>query len=162
MTQKTPYHQLFLTIIFSLLVISCGQKPDFYYASGEEVYLSDFEDRWLVVNYWADWCKPCIKEVPELNQFHQQYKDKYSLLALSFDQSDNETLNRQIVKRGIKYRMIASIPKPNLGLQLPAVLPSNIIISPSGKHYGPLVGPQTVQSLVKALEKYQQQEKNLK
>jgi len=147
-------------LLMGLLIVSCNQTPDFYYANGKSGHLTDFRGQWIIINYWADWCKPCIEEVPELNRFYSQYKKEYQLLALSFDNTDNETLKQQIIKHKIQYPMLASMPKPKLGLQLPAVLPSNIIISPSGVHYGPLVGPQTAESLIAAIKKYQQQEQN--
>ena len=34
---------------------------------------SEYAGRWVVINYWAKWCKPCIKEIPELNALDQKY-----------------------------------------------------------------------------------------
>ena len=33
-----------------------------------------YQGRWVVVNYWAKWCKPCIKEIPELNALDSKYE----------------------------------------------------------------------------------------
>ena len=48
--------------------------------------LSDLEGRWLVVNYWADWCPPCIKEMPELTSFYNDNKEEVLVLAFNFDE----------------------------------------------------------------------------
>lgn len=38
---------------------------------GGELALSNFRGRWLLINFWATWCAPCIKELPDLNAFAQ-------------------------------------------------------------------------------------------
>ncbi|MES9935022.1 MAG: TlpA disulfide reductase family protein, partial [Sedimenticola sp.] len=42
---------------------------------GRTVKLSEFRGKWVVVNYWATWCPPCVEEMPELELFHSQNKD---------------------------------------------------------------------------------------
>lgn len=38
--------------------------------AGGELAFSELKGRWLLINFWATWCAPCIKELPDLNQFH--------------------------------------------------------------------------------------------
>lgn len=70
-------HKSILITLFSLLVISCGQKDKskvyehaddlvFVNLKGQEVKLSDYQGRRVLVNYWATWCQPCIKEFPSM------------------------------------------------------------------------------------------------
>jgi thiol-disulfide isomerase/thioredoxin len=37
--------------------------------AGPELALADFKGRWLLVNFWASWCAPCVKEMPDLDRF---------------------------------------------------------------------------------------------
>jgi thiol-disulfide isomerase/thioredoxin len=140
-------------LIMALLLNSCSKEAEFYYVDGREGQLSDFNGQWLLINYWAEWCKPCLEEVPELNEFYSQYASEYSMLAVSFDIIASEALLEQKNKYDMHYPLLASIPTPRLGIDMPAALPANYIRSPEGKIFGPLLGPQTLETLLKALSK---------
>jgi thiol-disulfide isomerase/thioredoxin len=142
-----------LLIVSLLFVSGCSQPADFHYLNNKSGRLDDFKGQWLLVNYWAEWCEPCIEEVPELNRFYKEYSKQYSMLSVSFDRVANENLKQQVKKYNMQYPVLASNPIPHLGIKMPAMLPANYIISPAGKRFGPLLGPQTVDSLLKAFEK---------
>lgn len=52
--------------------------PDFNQPdqSGQKHTLADYQDKVLVVNFWATWCPPCIREMPSLDRLQQQLKDQ--------------------------------------------------------------------------------------
>jgi thiol-disulfide isomerase/thioredoxin len=56
---------------------------------GGELALSDFRGRWLLINFWATWCAPCIKELPDLNAFAQAQNTRgtgaWQVLGLAID-----------------------------------------------------------------------------
>jgi len=139
-----------LGLILVLFLNSCSEEADFYYVDDRDGRLSDYNGQWLLINYWAQWCKPCIEEVPELNEFYAQHANDYGMLAVSFDVLEKEQLLKQVKKYDMQYPLVASIPTPNLGIDMPAALPANYIRSPEGKIYGPLLGPQTIETLLKA------------
>jgi thiol-disulfide isomerase/thioredoxin len=56
---------------------------------GDSVRLSDFRGKWVIVNYWATWCPPCVKEIPELQSFHDAHADKDAVvLAVNHEDKD--------------------------------------------------------------------------
>ena len=61
----------FATIALVLLLGACGDKPE----TGGVPRLEDLRGQWVLVNYWAQWCKPCIEEIPELNQLDSERTD---------------------------------------------------------------------------------------
>jgi thiol-disulfide isomerase/thioredoxin len=55
---------------------------------GKEVELSDFEGKYVLVNFWATWCAPCIKEFPILNETYDLVKDDFVFVVVSSEDID--------------------------------------------------------------------------
>ncbi|MCF8203688.1 MAG: TlpA family protein disulfide reductase [Methylotenera sp.] len=56
---------------------------------GTELAVSRWRGQRLLVNFWATWCPPCVKELPEINQFYNEAKGQgWQVLALAVDQLD--------------------------------------------------------------------------
>jgi len=89
-------------IISLLLLISCSKKEketvetivsenteiEVYNFDQLESFLSSNTDKTLVVNFWATWCKPCIKELPYFEAIQTKYKDDVRVVLVSLDFSD--------------------------------------------------------------------------
>ena len=58
------YKTKHFVLIFLLFILSSCYDQDYMLVDGSSGKLNDFRGNWLVVNYWADWCPPCIKEMP--------------------------------------------------------------------------------------------------
>ncbi|MFQ5794904.1 MAG: TlpA family protein disulfide reductase [Candidatus Bipolaricaulia bacterium] len=65
------------------------RAPDFALADleGREVRLSDLRGRPVLLNFWASWCPPCRKEMPDLQAFHQAYGDRITLIGVDWGES---------------------------------------------------------------------------
>jgi len=145
-----------LIITLLVLMVACS-RPDFHFIDGSKASIDDYKGRWLVINYWAEWCKPCIDEVPELNRFHEQMNNSVSIVSISFDKVSNQALEAQVVKYGIEYPVIATAPKPAIDIPMPAALPANYFVAPDGKRYGPVLGPHTAESLAQKVKAFEVQ-----
>ena len=141
----------FSFVLLCCTLISCG-KPEFTDNQGNGGKFSDFHGRWLIINYWATWCKPCIEEIPELNQLSSQHSEKLIVLGVDFDQNQNEKLQQAIDKLNIRFRVLSSDPASILGFEKPSVLPTTVIFTPQGEFHRLLIGPQTQHSLLNQLE----------
>lgn len=127
-------------------------RSDFRTLSGEAYQWQSLRGEWIVVNYFAEWCAPCLKEVPELNAF-DQFADTQSdirLFAMSYDAISDQALTDLKHKYDMHFSLI-STDDPSMPMARPAQLPATYIISPQGEVMKPLMGEQTNQGLQEIL-----------
>ena len=141
--------------IFTLLFLFACSKPDYELFEGPKGNKSDFLGKWLVVNYWADWCPPCIKEMPELESFYNQNENKVLVLAYNFDRLEGSDLKNQILRFKVNVPSILNDPEVLFGWNTPPSLPATYIINPEGILVETLIGPQTKDSLEAIIKKYE-------
>lgn len=108
--------------------------------------------QWRLVNIWAQWCKPCWQEMPELNQFYAlQGPNDIKVLGYNFDQLQQEELKQLKMEMNIQFPVLLSWPDV---WQLPDIkgLPATLIIAPDNRLIKILWGPQTLSSLHKEID----------
>ena len=105
--------------------------------------------QWLVINYWAVWCKPCREEIPELN--HIANLPQVTMLGVNYDNTQGEVLKNQVEELRVQFTILLEDPSTKLGYPRPSVLPTTIIINPEGKLHQTLIGPQTEVTITEAL-----------
>jgi thiol-disulfide isomerase/thioredoxin len=131
-----------LVLCVGLMLASCS-KPDMLDSNGDGIFLRDLNQKWLIVNYWATWCAPCIAEIPELNELAEEHKGLVALLGVNFDNPTAEELSTQVKKMKIEFPVAATDPSGLLGIDIPLVLPTTFVFKPGGQLVKTLVGPQT-------------------
>lgn len=139
-------HWIFIVTVL-LFLNACSDQQEQKTSNALEPY----KGQWLAINYWASWCKPCIEEIPELNQFAQQAKNT-QVFAVNFDQLTGQELESQAQKIGIHFQLLQQDPATELNYPRPTVLPTTIILNPNGQVHRTLLGPQTAASLHKAIQ----------
>ncbi len=145
---------LFTLSLAILTTLSACSPPA---AGPGEGLLSHFEGaqyrgKWVVINYWAQWCKPCIKEIPELNELAR--KDPgIVVLGVNFDGALGAELDQQVETLGIGFPLILEDPAAVLGTDRPHALPTTLILDPEGELVETLMGPQTLESLLAVIER---------
>lgn len=144
------YPALFIAVGLGLLLGACGEKADFSYSNGQPGRYADFSGQWLLINYWAEWCKPCIKEIPELNSVAES-ADNIRVIGVNFDQMPIETEQALIKKLGIRFAVVRAPLHQHFGFAMPASLPTTVVISPEGTIHKILLGPQTAETLSQAI-----------
>ncbi|MCC2615572.1 TlpA family protein disulfide reductase [Aestuariibacter halophilus] len=136
------------------LVWQIYSRADFVTLDGQRHQWQGYRGEWVVVNYFAEWCAPCLREVPELNRFARQVQQDpaVSLFAISYDPLSQTQLADLKAAHGMAFPLIAEIEQQG-PLQRPRHLPATYIVAPDGTLHGPLLGEQTAASLTAALEK---------
>lgn len=146
--------QFFLCLIsiFMITVTGCQSENGFSLLDGRKQSLSDYRGQWLVINYWAEWCPPCLKEIPELNKLAQT-QENISVLGVSFDKLSNDELKALVDRLDIRYPVLATEPNPYLPMKTPQSLPATFIVTPVGEIMGPLLGEVDQAKLLKLIDK---------
>jgi thiol-disulfide isomerase/thioredoxin len=113
----------------------------------------DWQGKWVYINYWAEWCKPCAEEIPELNKFAQSTPDAL-VLGVNFDKvPDPVLLLKQINAMKIKFPVVLNDIQQAFKHPVPQGLPATLVINPDGIVVATLLGPQTEASLAAARKK---------
>ena len=134
--------------LFCLLIVISCQNNDIEIFNGPDTNLNKLNGNWIVINYWADWCAPCIKEIPELNEFAKENNDLL-VFTFNFDQLDEDDLKPVAKKFNIEVPSIVTHPRDIWGIQTPPAVPATFFINPDGDLALSLFRPQTKDNLNK-------------
>ncbi|WEN16377.1 TlpA disulfide reductase family protein [Rhodanobacter sp. AS-Z3] len=114
---------------------------------GKTFDLSAQRGKWVIVNYWATWCVPCIKEMPDISRFVASHKNVVGI-GLAYDDSEAADIKDFLVKHPVVYPIAqVSMENPPKDFDEPRGLPTTYLISPDGKVAKHIVGPVTEASL---------------
>ena len=141
--------------LFCLLIIISCQNNDIDIYNGSDSSIDKLNGNWIVINYWADWCAPCIKEIPELNEFASE-NDDLLVYTFNFDQLDEEDLAPIAEKFNIQVPSLITHPRDIWGIQTPPAVPATFFINPKGKIVLSLFRPQTKDALNKIFSELKQ------
>ncbi|MGB5326036.1 MAG: TlpA disulfide reductase family protein [Pseudomonadales bacterium] len=119
--------------------------------------LEAYRGKWVVLNYWAEWCGPCIEEIPELNRLQQAHGERITVLGVNFDRIEGEPLAALAAQMGIGFEVLQADPSDALRLSRPSALPTTYLFHPNSELAAVLVGPQSADEL---LGRIRQLEKN--
>ena len=144
------YYKKLLAYVLIILFLGCSQ-PDLLTNENKKVYLDDLKGKWILINYWADWCPPCIKEIPELNKLNSQFGDQVSVFLFNFDRLEGVELRKQLLKIKAEIPSLISDPQLIYNYDVPDALPVTFVIDKDGKLSMTLKGPQTLEEMKEAL-----------
>ncbi|HEY1018878.1 MAG TPA: TlpA disulfide reductase family protein [Sediminibacterium sp.] len=103
---------------------------------GKPVSLASFRGKYVLVDFWASWCKPCRMENPNVVEAYQNYKDKnFTVLGVSLDQSKNNWL-QAIQADKLSWTHVSDLQYWNNAVaQLYRIqsIPANLLVDPNGK-----------------------------
>ena len=112
--------------------------------TGQVHRLSDHRGKWVVVNFWATWCGPCMVEIPELMRFHERHKDHDAIvIGVNFEEIETPALEAFIAEMGIDYLVVRAGDTPILPFEPLKGLPSTFFVDPHGELVASHVGPVT-------------------
>ncbi|HXP03726.1 MAG TPA: TlpA disulfide reductase family protein [Stellaceae bacterium] len=108
---------------------------------GKPVSLADFKGKLVVLNLWATWCQPCLKEMPSLEKLEARLGPGLVVLAVSEDRGGAEVVKPFLAKFDLDKLTIGLDPKSTAIHALRARgLPTSLVVDPDGKVLGKVEG----------------------
>lgn len=109
--------------------------------------LSDYRGKWVLVNFWATWCPPCLAEVPELVALHNAHKDRdLVVIGVALD-SSRSSVAEFVAGKNISYPVVLGNHKLAAQIGEVEVLPTSYIYAPNGELVGYQAGDVTRESV---------------
>lgn len=142
-------------VMFTLMALmtGCKEKPSLTLASGEQQTLTDYKGQWLVVNYFAEWCAPCLREMPLLNKLAQGGEP--AVLAVSFDALSSQALQDLGSRYQLTMPVVAKLTGP-WPFESPRALPTTLVLDPQGKLVATHQGELKAEDIAAWQDKYWQ------
>ena len=107
---------------------------------GKVIRLSDFKGKWVLVNFWATWCPPCLAELPDLAKMKDE---KIAVVGIAVSYRNPEEVLDFVRKKGIPYPIV--LGNEDIASKFGGIdsLPTSFLYSPEGRLVGQHEGPLT-------------------
>ncbi len=99
---------------------------------GRHHRLADYQGRWVVLNFWATWCVPCIQEIPEIAAFQREHP-RVVVIGVAVDGEDAAKVRKFAQKTGHDYPLVVGDDGVEKQLGEQRALPTTRIYDPAGK-----------------------------
>ncbi len=118
---------------------------------GQTFDLAQHRGHWVVVNFWATWCAPCLKEIPDLSAFDQARED-VTVIGLAYDEIELIDLKLFLQQHPASYPIaLIDVYDPPKDFETPRGLPMTYLLSPEGTVARKFLGPVTSKELEAAI-----------
>lgn len=118
---------------------------------GKSFDLAQQKGKWVIVNFWATWCSPCVKEMPDISDFVAKTKD-VSAVGLAYEDTDKAEIVTFLKTHPVVYPIAqVDVYDPPKDFDTPRGLPTTYLIGPDGGVAKRFTGPVTSTDLEKAI-----------
>jgi thiol-disulfide isomerase/thioredoxin len=96
-------------------------------------HLAAHKGKWVVVNFWATWCAPCVKEIPEIARFGKRHPASVRLIGVALDWDDPAKLKAFAKKIGHAYPLVLGDERSEKSFGKVKGLPTTFVYDPTGR-----------------------------
>jgi thiol-disulfide isomerase/thioredoxin len=154
------FRQLYLQMLYLVLMsfVACGASAfEMRDTAGQVQRLAELKGKWVVVNFWATWCAPCVKEIPDIAEFAKTQGDKVRVIGVALDwvegdkatEGDERKIKAFAKKVGLNYPLVLGNNATEKFFGKVKGLPKTIVYGPDGKVAFEKTGPVTKELLAR-------------
>jgi len=171
----------FLFVVLLLVAVACSPQPtatiattsqpeiepteEPFYAwdftmsslSGQTYTLSDLRGQWVIINFWATWCVPCVEEMPALQEIANLHADKLILLGIN-QREDADLVAEFAHDHNITFPLLLNPDDATLANYQVLKTPQTIIVDPNGelvwRQFGPIELENFDETLISLFEEF--------
>ena len=143
--QRSQFYPMWLAGLFLALMALGAQAADFKVTdtTGKTHTLSGYKGKWVLVNYWATWCPPCLEEIPDLIALHENKKNKLVVIGVAVDYRNAKQVTDFAEGLLVTYPIVLGNPQVVNQIGPMRGLPTTYLYNPEGKMVAQQVGAIT-------------------
>lgn len=143
--QGPQFYPMWLLGLLLAFFIGIADASDFSVTdtTGKKHSLSGYKGKWVLVNYWATWCPPCLDEIPDLIALHDDKKNNLVVIGIAVDYRSAKQVTDFADSMFVSYPIVLGTPKVISQIAPVQGLPTTYLYNPEGKMVGQQVGAIT-------------------
>lgn len=146
--QRSRFYPMWLgTLLLAALTLVAlsASAADFKLTDtkGRTHTLSGYKGKWVLVNYWATWCPPCLEEIPDLISLHENKKNNLVVIGVALQYRDPKQVTDFADGLLVTYPIVLGNPKIVSQIGPMQGLPTTYLFNPEGKMVAQQIGAIT-------------------